>query len=240
MTRWVAFAALTLAVLVVVLFSARASERVIADLTAEESAVSDASGLSSTALLANVAGSHALFAVVLLAGIWLTDVPITSLGIGGEVSGLAAVAVGLLVGLALAAVNLALGAVIDADPSAALRELLAPDSPGGWIALVAVVLPIIAGFEELLFRAVSIGAFSIGFDVSPWLLAVVSSVAFAAGHGAQGRVGIVATGVFGFLLAAVFVVTGSLLVVIVAHYVVNTVEFAVVEGLGYDPFGGAG
>jgi membrane protease YdiL (CAAX protease family) len=236
-TRWVAFAALTLTVLAVVLFSARASERVIADLTADEPAVSDAPPLSPTALLANVAGSHALFAVVLLAGIWLTDVPVSSLGLGGELSGLAAVATGLAVGLALAAANLALGAVIDADPSAALRELLAPDSSGGWIVLLGLVLPIIAGFEELLFRAVLIGAFSTGFELSPWLLAIASSFAFALGHGAQGRVGVVATGVFGVALASVFVLTGSLLVAVVAHYVVNAVEFAVVEGVGYDPFG---
>jgi membrane protease YdiL (CAAX protease family) len=237
-TRWVAFAALTLAVLAVVLFSARASERVVADLTADEPAVSDAPRLSSTALLANVGGSHALFAVVLLAGIWLTDVPVASLGIGGEPSGLTAVAAGLGVGLALAAVNLALGAVIDADPSAALRALLAPDSPGGWVVLLAAVLPIIAGFEELLFRAVLIGAFSTGSGLSPWLLAIVASTAFAVGHGAQGRIGVVATGVLGFALAVVFVLTGSLLVVAVAHYVVNAVEFVVVEGFGFEPFGG--
>lgn len=236
MTRWVAFAALTVVVLTVVLFSARASTRVVADLTAESSAPSG-EHFSSTALLANVAGSHALFAAVLIAGIWLTDVPVSSLGIDGEISGLTAAVVGLTVGLALAGMNLALGAVIDADPSAALRGLLAPDSAGGWFVLVAVVLPIIAGFEELLFRAVLIGAFSTGFDLSPWLLAVVSSVAFAAGHGAQGRVGVAATGVFGFLLAAVFVVTGSLLASVVAHYAVNAIEFVVVEGLGYDPFG---
>ncbi|TKR25672.1 CPBP family intramembrane glutamic endopeptidase [Natronomonas salsuginis] len=237
MTRWVAFAALTLTVLAAVLFSARASERVISDLTADEPAVSDAPPLPPTALLANVAGSHALFAVVLLAGIWLAAVPASSLGIGGEPSGLAAVAIGIGVGLALAAVNLALGAVVDTDPSAALRELLAPDSSSGWVVLLGVVLPIIAGFEELLFRAILIGAFSTGFELSPWLLAITSSIAFALGHGAQGRVGVVATGVFGVALASVFVLTGSLLVVAVAHYVVNAVEFTVLEGIGYDPSG---
>jgi len=102
----------------------------------------------------------------------------------------------------------------------------------GWVVLLVVVLPLIAGFEELLFRAAMIGAFSAGFGVSPWLLAVLSSVAFAAGHGAQGRLGILATGVLGFALAAVFVVTESLLVVVVAHYVINAVEFGL-EGIGY-------
>jgi hypothetical protein len=36
----------------------------------------------------------------------------------------------------------------------------------------------------------------------------------------------------------VFVTTGSLLVVWLAHYVVNAVEFVLVEGIGYEPFGG--
>jgi membrane protease YdiL (CAAX protease family) len=50
-------------------------------------------------------------------------------------------------------------------------------------------------------------------------------------------VGVVVTGVLGFVLAAAFVLTGSLLAVVVAHYLVNALEFVVHEGLGADPFG---
>ena len=260
MTRWVAFAGLTLFLLTVLLFSARASTRVVDELAetgdptgaerlpdgADHLDVIDAPPpstpqVSKRALLANVALSHGLFAAVLLAGIALANVPISSLGIGsGAVSGVTAVGIGIGIGLCLAVVNTAAGAIagaFDADPSGPLRELLAPDSIAGWLVLLVVVLPIIAGFEELLFRAVLVGGFSVGFDLSPWALAVGSSVAFAAGHGAQGWIGIVATGAFGFVLAAIFVVSGSLLVVAVAHYVVNAVEFVVVEGTGYEPFG---
>jgi len=191
------------------------------------------------ALLANVGASHALFAVVLLLGIRLAGVPTGALGVGVGVTGGDAVGVGIAVGVAIAAVNTLLSRVPDGDPSAALRELLTPDSPAGWVVLLGVVLPLVAGFEELLFRAVLIGAFSTGFGLSPWLLAVASSVAFAAGHGAQGRLGIVATGALGFVLAAVFVATGSLLVVVVAHYIVNAVEFGL-EGVGNEPLSGAG
>ncbi len=114
----------------------------------------------------------------------------------------------------------------------ALREAMAPDSAAGWAVLLLVVLPLVAGFEELLFRGVLIGAFATGFDVSPWLLAALSSVAFALGHGAQGRVGIVVTGALGFVLAAAFVLTGSLVAVVVAHYLVNALEFVVSERWG--------
>lgn len=264
MTRWVAFAALTLLVVTVVLFSARASERVVDEMAAERTSHTDSilhaetlpdgadhldaarpietrtpaePSLSSMALLVNVGASHALFAVVLLAGLWLANVPVSTLGIGVEpFTGAVAVVAGIVVGLALAFANTLVGSLVESDPSAKLRQLLAPDSIGGWAVLLLVVLPIIAGFEELLFRSILIGTFSSGFGISPWILAVGSSMLFAAGHGAQGRIGIVATGVLGFVLAAVFVVTNSFLVVFFAHYVVNVVEFVVVEGFEYEPF----
>lgn len=261
MPRWVAFAALTLLVLTILLLSARRSGQLVGELASEpterprlpdgadhlagiETSTSgqDSLQVSKTALLANVAVTHGLFALVLLAGVVIAAIPLPALGIGSAaVSGREAVAVGIATGLGIAVVNTLAGAIADAfeaDPSGPLRELLAPDSRRGWLALLFVVLPIIAGFEELLFRGALIGAFAVGFDLSPWMLAVGSSVVFGAGHGAQGRVGIAATGLLGFALAAVFVTTGSLLVVWLAHYVVNAVEFVLVEGIGYEPFGG--
>jgi len=120
------------------------------------------------------------------------------------------------------------------DHDEALRELLSPDSIGGWLILLLGVLPIIAFFEEFLFRAALIGVPAAGFGLSPWLLAVGSSIAFALGHGMQGSVGVVVTGLLGFVLAAVYIVTGSLLVVVVAHYLVNALEFVVHEGFGLE------
>lgn len=275
MTRWGAFAGVTLAVLVLLLLLARASQSVVtggsAFVTREETRwldrLPDGAGhletgdapapsrkspaestlepgpdLSTTALLANVAASHGLFALLLLGGVWLTEVPPAALGVTAEPpsTGLPALAVGVAAGLALSLANTTaagLAEALGADPADDLRELLAPGTLRGWAVLLLVVLPIIAGFEELLFRGALVGGFAAGFGVSPWLLAVVSSVAFAAGHGAQGGIGVVVTGLLGFALATVFVVTGSLLAVVVAHYVVNATEFVVVEGLGWEPFG---
>jgi membrane protease YdiL (CAAX protease family) len=262
--RWVAFGALTLFVLAVLLLSARASQRVVADLAvdpardttdtprgadidttdrpadhdlAAQSPEKSGHQPSTTALLANVALSHGFFAALLLGGLWLGNVPVWALGVGVGITGTDAVGVGIAIGVAIALTNTLLGGVLGTDPSARLRALLTPDSSPGWFLLLGVVLPIIAGFEELLFRAILIGAFSVGFGLPPWLLVVGSTIAFAAGHGAQGRLGIAVTGVLGLLLGAVFVLTGSLLVVIVAHYLVNAIEFVVLEGLGYEPFG---
>jgi membrane protease YdiL (CAAX protease family) len=193
---------------------------------------------STTLLLVNVAVSQGLFAVFLLAGALYADVPATAFGAGVDAFSPRLVLVGVGLGLALYVANelgAAAGERFGLGGGDELREALAPESPLGWAVLLFLVLPVIAGFEELLFRGALIGAFVAGFDVSPWAMAVVSSVAFALGHGAQGRLGIVVTGALGFVLATAFVLTGSLVVVVVAHYLVNALEFVVHEGFAERP-----
>jgi membrane protease YdiL (CAAX protease family) len=181
---------------------------------------------STAAMLANVAVSQGIFASLLLLAAWYTSIPAAALGV--DVPTLDALALGIALGLTLFAVN-ELGTYVGLGGGETLRTSLAPDTAVGWAALLLLVLPLVAGFEELLFRGVLVGAVAAGFGVSPWLLAVLSSVAFALGHGAQGPTGVVVTGLFGFVLAAAFVLTGSLLVVVVAHYLVNALEFLVNE-----------
>jgi membrane protease YdiL (CAAX protease family) len=195
---------------------------------------------STGALLANVAFSQGLFGVAIVGAAWLAEVPLAALGVNpGDPwnLGLPAVAVGAVLGVALYVANELSAKVADVtgvDYSEGLREALAPDSLGGWAVLLGVVLPVIAGFEELLFRAALVGAFATGFGVSPWALAAFSTVAFAIGHGAQGPGGVAVTGLLGFALAAAFILSGSLLVVVVAHYLVNALEFVVHEGFGIE------
>lgn len=225
-----------------------ASERV-PDVDSDESYLGDSApdlagleSMSTSALLVNVALSQGLFGGLLLVGAWYAEVPLSAFGVlpGDPWNlGLPALGIGVGFGLALYVGNELLGKVVDdlgVAYSEELREMLAPDSVGGWIVLLVVVLPLIAGLEEFLFRAAVVGALSAGFGVSPWLLAVVSSIAFAVGHGMQGPGGVVVTGLLGFVLAAGFILTGSLLVVVVAHYLVNVLEFVIHEGLGLEPF----
>ncbi|MUW15723.1 CPBP family intramembrane metalloprotease [Halorubrum sp. CBA1125] len=209
--------------------------------------------LTTRLLLANAAASQAVALTVLVAIAWWTAVPASAFGIGeahpvfgsnGRPS-LGALRLGALrldaggpivvgagAGVLLAAGNEAaarLGVRVGVVPSTRLREAMAPTGVGEWILLLAVVLPVVAGFEEALFRGALIGALSVGFAVDPWHLVVVSSVAFGLGHGAQGRIGIVVAVALGLALGGLFVATGSLLAVVVAHYVVNAVEFVVHE-----------
>ncbi|WP_247729411.1 CPBP family intramembrane glutamic endopeptidase [Halovivax limisalsi] len=188
-------------------------------------------------LLLNVAATQALFLALVVGVIVYAEVPGGSLGlVGGADDGLVGLGAGLgLYGASEVGGRLARRLGVDHDEW--LRESLAPTSAQGWAGLLGIVLPVVALFEELLFRGVLIGAFAAGFGVSPWVLAIGSSIVFSLGHGIQGRAGVVVTGVLGFVLAAVFVSTGSLLTVVVAHYVLNACEFVVHEGFDVDPLG---
>ena len=205
----------------------------------EETVVSGTDHIPSWLLLANVLFTHGLFAGLLVGAIWLAAVPLSAIGIAPESLSSSALALGATTGVVLYVLN-EMGASHAREwglsGSERLRTLLAPESIGGWVVLLVVVLPVIAGFEELLFRGVLIGAMHTGFGVSPWLLAIGSSVAFGLGHGVQGKAGIAVTGTLGFALAWLFIVTDSLVAVFVAHYIVNALEFVVHEGFGADPF----
>jgi len=199
--------------------------------------------LTTRLLLANAAVSQAVALVVLTAIAWWTAVPASAFGIGGThptfgTSTLATlgtpglVALGAGAGAVLAVGNEAaarLGARAGVASSTRLREAMAPTDAGEWVLLLTVALPVVAVFEEALFRGALVGAFAVGFAVDPWPLVVASSVAFGLGHGAQGRLAIAVAGGLGVALAGLFVATGSLLAVAVAHYVVNAVEFVVHE-----------
>jgi membrane protease YdiL (CAAX protease family) len=187
--------------------------------------------MSSGTLLANVALTQGLFGGIVLGGALLFEIPAGPLGVGpGPLTrGLPALGLGIGFGLALWLANEASAALADAVGAGydeSLRELLTPESRDGWAVLLGFVLPLVALVEEFLFRAAIIGVPAAGFGLSPWALAVVS--------GAQGRVGIAVTGGLGFVLAAGFILTGSLLVVVVAHYLVNAMEFLVHEAVGAD------
>ncbi|WP_135302125.1 CPBP family intramembrane glutamic endopeptidase [Haloarcula amylovorans] len=195
--------------------------------------------LSTGALLVNVALTQGLFGILVIAGGFYFQIPLSAFGVTGDPlsTGLPALALGVAAGVGFWVGNELAAALADGFGVAfdeSLRELLAPDSPAGWVVLLGGVLPTIALVEELLFRAAAIGVPVAGLDAPLALMVVVSSAAFALGHGAQGRVGIVVTGVLGVGLAVLFVLTNSLLAVVVAHYLVNALELTVHEGLGID------
>ncbi len=90
-----------------------------------------------------------------------------------------------------------------------------------------VLVSVIAGIgEELTYRAFLLGVLIAAFD-APWTAAALTSIAFALLHAYQGPVGIVRTGVIGFLFAAVVLSTGSVWPAVLGHVIIN-----LVAGLG--------
>jgi membrane protease YdiL (CAAX protease family) len=252
--EWAAFAGLTGLVLTAFLALARASQSTITDGTTVvrplphgDPGVGESTetvplepmddSFSAGLLLVNVALTQGLFGAVVLGGVFYFRIPGPALGVPASPlagsPGSLAVGAALGVALWLASELGTLGAdALGVQYDETLRDLLSPESAGGWVVLLCGVLPIIAVVEELIFRAAFVGAMSVGFGASPWALAVVSSVAFALGHGAQGQAGVALTGLLGLVLAGAFVLTESLVVVVVAHYLVNALELVVHEGLG--------
>lgn len=185
-------------------------------------------------LYLNVVFSQLLVAGGVFVLVWASAVPWRALGTVVDADLLVTVLLGIALGIGLYLANEASVLVFDRlgiGYSDALRGALAPSSIGGWALLLIVVLPVIAGVEELLFRAALIGGLEASLGISPWILVVLSAVFFAVGHGIQGMGGVLVTGTLGLILGLAFVLTNSLLLVIVAHYVVNALEFVIHEAL---------
>lgn len=266
MSNWAGFVGLTALVIVVLVLLTRSTQRLLTadarfrradatppagnagdDRTAASGATArpvesdagettDALPLSSGVVVANVALTQGLLALVVAVGAWYFAIPLDALGLDSVAAAIApsTIATGLGLGVVLwvlaeAATVAVRAAGLTVDDR--LRGLLAPETAGGWLALLGVALPAVAVGEELLFRAAAIGVPAAGLGVSPWLAAAVSSIAFAFCHGIQGKGGVLVAGLLGVALAAAYVHWGSLVVVIVAHYVLDATELLVHEGL---------
>ena len=76
--------------------------------------------------------------------------------------------------------------------------------------------------EEWLYRAFFLAVVAALAGGPPeWVLVAVAAVAFGLAHAYQGRVGIVTTGVLGGVMAAVYLQTGSLLLPVLLHAVID-------------------
>ena len=182
-------------------------------------------------LYLNVVGTQAVVVALLVFAGWVAGIPRGAFSLGvtrfGAIAGLVA-GVGVFVASLLATRVLSHAGV---NYSEALRDALEPRSTSERLMLYLGALPAVAIGEESLFRGALVGAMAMGFGISPWIPALGSSALFGYAHSAQGKVGVVVTGVLGFVLAGVFIVTNSLLAAVVAHLVINALEFALGQRL---------
>jgi membrane protease YdiL (CAAX protease family) len=150
-----------------------------------------------------------------------------ALGPGLEAMGLAPVfgaqalrTTGLLA-VAIMALGLAFwlgGELLGLEESDLMEELIPRNSREKGL---FVLLSLAAGVgEEVVYRGWLIAVLAPVFD-GPWVAALVSSMAFSLLHAYQGPIGILRSGLMGFLFAAAFIVYGSLWPLIVVHVAVD-------------------
>ncbi|MFB6188207.1 MAG: lysostaphin resistance A-like protein, partial [Halobacteriaceae archaeon] len=194
----------------------------------------DQISLSTNLLLLNIIISHGVFALIVLALLLYSHISLLHLGITIQHLSFSYLIMGLSLGVGLAIFNELASMLIvkfELDYQSDLRELLTPRGPFGWIFLIFIVLPLVAGFEELLFRVALIGAVSVVLQISPWIMLLVSSVLFGAAHMGQGKGGRFVATILGIILGISYIFTGSFVVIVVGHYLVNSIEFIVHQRL---------
>ncbi|MBK8047705.1 MAG: CPBP family intramembrane metalloprotease [Anaerolineales bacterium] len=138
------------------------------------------------------------------------------------------VGLGLLIG-ALMAVTIAgvtrwlVARTGDRFYSAQIAELLAPQTRREilWVGLALVPAVLL---EELLFRSLLIGGFSPILPVYTLLLG--GAVLFGLLHTPQGIWGVAGAGIAGLVFGVLFLVAGSLLLPVVAHYATNLFQLS--------------
>ncbi len=171
-----------------------------------------------------LAGRLGFVGICLLLG-WLSGLPPAQLG-WTPASWAADVAIGILAAAVLQEANhrgtrWALARYGRRAYTPAVLRALLPRGRREWMLTPFTLLPA-ALAEELLFRSLLIGGFSL--YLSPWLLAVFFAAVFGLAHLPQGRLGVVGAGALGLCLSLLFLWRWSIVACTVAHYGVNLVQ----------------
>lgn len=113
-----------------------------------------------------------------------------------------------------------------------LLRAIVPVNRREWVGVVLALLTA-ATLEELLFRSLPLAGLS--WLISPWVLMWPLSLGFGALHAAQGSWGVVGTAFMGLMLSVLFLVSGSIWVPIIAHWLLNVAEVTVAMRQGLRP-----
>lgn len=113
-----------------------------------------------------------------------------------------------------------------------LLRAIVPINQREWVGVVLALLPA-ALLEELLFRSLPLGG--LAWVVSPWVLMWPLSLLFGVMHASQGAWGVVGTAFMGLVLSALFLFTGSIWSVVLAHWLLNVVEVTLAQRQGLRP-----
>lgn len=156
---------------------------------------------------------------------WFSGLPMATLGLTAPRL-LIQLGAGLLVGIVLAGLLILATRWLVMHTgqrfySTTLLDLIVPRTRRE-LAPVLVAMAFVVAVEELLFRSLLIGGLS---PLAPQLLLVLLvGLLFGLLHSAQGAWGMVGASAAGIILGALFVTSGSLVLPLVTHYVVNAVQ----------------
>ncbi len=149
---------------------------------------------------------------------WIPSDPLGDIGIG--------VVVGLGISLAMAPPTLWVMRHHPEWYSDVVLRSIRPRTQREWPLVILALLPV-AILEELLFRSLLLGGFSPYVNVI--FFAIAASILFGLLHRPQGEWGVVAVTVVALVLSALFMWRGSLLVIVVAHWVANIAQLLQAE-----------
>lgn len=108
-------------------------------------------------------------------------------------------------------------------------HIILPRRRADFPAVALAMLPVVA-MEELLFRSLLIGGF--GLLAPNWVLVLLSAAVFGLMHSPQGAWGVVGVTLGGIVLGMLFLWTGSLVLPLWTHYVVNMAQLLLAYRLG--------
>jgi uncharacterized protein len=97
-----------------------------------------------------------------------------------------------------------------------------PSGSVGDVLLAVILVVVVAVSEETIFRGYLILRFTRALRSRTWAV-ILSSVAFAIGHGYEGNAAVVTVGLTGLALALVYIWRGSLIAPVVMHLVLDVV-----------------
>ena len=149
---------------------------------------------------------------------WIPADPLGDIGIG--------VVVGLGISLAMAPPTLWVMRHRPEWYSDIVLRSIRPRTRREWPLVILALLPV-ALLEELLFRSLLLGGFSPYVNVI--FFAIAASLLFGLLHRPQGEWGVVAVTVVALVFSALFMWRGSLLVIVVAHWVANIAQLLQAE-----------
>ena len=159
---------------------------------------------------------------------WVSGLPIAQLGwVSSDLARDAMLGLGAGVLTALALQPITTWAVARFGPqiySPVIVLNILPRNRREWV-LVPLALVSSVLLEELLFRSLLLGGFSV--FASPLLLTIMWSCLFGAMHLPQGALGIVVAAMLGVGLSVLFIVTSSLVAPFIAHYLINVLQVIV-------------